>query len=86
MEIRFWCQVFLVLLWSSVCTAQLRKCRNPSCNEAISIVRAFRDYQDPNSVFQFNALSTFAVLSKQGDVWEADVRIFVKRNSNFHLG
>ena len=69
--------LLLASLGSSMATdpAQpARKCRNPSCTEAISIVRAFRDYQATDSVFAFKALNTFAVVSKMGDLWEADVR------------
>jgi hypothetical protein len=68
----FW--LFMILSFATGAAAQLRRCRNPSCNEAISIVRAYRDFVSPDQTFQFKALSTFAILSKQGGTWEADVR------------
>ena len=52
-----------------------RRCRNPACTEAISIVRAFRDFYAPDGSFSFRRLATFSVLSKDGNMWEGNVRL-----------
>ena len=52
---------------------------------AISIVRAFRDFNDDATGFRFAALGTFAVISKQGDRWEADVRCHTYIYCNYTL-
>ncbi|EGD83693.1 hypothetical protein PTSG_04298 [Salpingoeca rosetta] len=65
--------VFAVLLLHASSAAAERRCRNPGCTEAISIVRAFRDYQAPDGTFSFRRLATFSVLSKDGNMWEGNI-------------
>lgn len=52
----------------------VRRCKNPDCTEAISIVRAFRDYESPHADgFRFKSLNTFSVHSKDSGMWEGKV-------------
>ena len=61
-----------------------RRCRNPACTEAISIVRAFRDFYAPDGSFSFRRLATFSVLSKDGNMWEGNVRLHHHHHHHHH--
>jgi hypothetical protein len=50
-----------------------RLCRDTSCSQAISIVRAIKDFARPDGTFSFFANKAFPVMSKDGDEWEAEV-------------
>ncbi len=50
------------------------RCKNADCSEAISIVRARRDFVNDVTGFAFSVMDTFAVHSKDGAEWEGKVR------------
>lgn len=54
-----------------------RRCRNPACTEAISIVRSLRDFRSEDGSFSFRRMSTFPIISKDDQFWEAKVCRFL---------
>lgn len=48
-------------------------CRNPTCSEAISIVRAHKGFRSPDGEFSFVSMATFSIVSKDGPLWEGSV-------------